>query len=128
MSNEDIVYWSWISDSVLGLVSDTTVYHWDIDAIGDNAPVKVFDRHSNLSGSQIINYRTTEDGKWMVLIGIASNPNPDGFRIKGAMQLYSRDRGVSQPIEGHAAAFSELKLDGNANPSNLFAFAVRYWC
>jgi len=29
----------------------------------------------------------------------------------GAMQLYSRDRGVSQPIEGHAAAFAEISQE-----------------
>lgn len=41
------------------------------------------------------------------------------------MQLYSKARGVSQPIEGHAASFAELKLDGANSPSKLFAFAVR---
>ena len=40
------------------------------------------------------------------------------------MQLYNRERGVSQPIEGHAAAFSELKLAGNATPSKLFTSSV----
>lgn len=46
-------------------------------------------------------------------------------RVVGAMQLYSVDRKVSQPIEGHAAAFGEFKIEGNANPSTLFCFAVR---
>ena len=41
------------------------------------------------------------------------------------MQLYSVDRSVSQPIEGHAAAFAELKLDGHQFPTKLFTFAVR---
>ena len=41
------------------------------------------------------------------------------------MQLYSRERGVSQPIEGHAAAFAELRLDGSPVDSKLFTFAVR---
>lgn len=41
------------------------------------------------------------------------------------MQLYSVDRKVSQPIEGHAAAFAEFKIEGNAKPSTLFCFAVR---
>ena len=42
-----------------------------------------------------------------------------------SMQLYSRERGVSQPIEGHAAAFAELRLDGSPVDSKLFTFAVR---
>ena len=41
------------------------------------------------------------------------------------MQLYSVERKVSQPIEGHAAAFAEFKMPGNAEPSTLFCFAVR---
>lgn len=46
-------------------------------------------------------------------------------RVVGAMQLYSVDRKVSQPIEGHAAAFGEFKVEGNAKASTLFCFAVR---
>lgn len=41
------------------------------------------------------------------------------------MQLYSVDRKVSQPIEGHAAAFAQFKMEGNAEESTLFCFAVR---
>ena len=41
------------------------------------------------------------------------------------MQLYSRQCGVSQLIEGHAAAFAEVKLDGHQKPTTLFTFAVR---
>ena len=47
------------------------------------------------------------------------------FKVKGAMQLYSRERGVSQPIEGHAATFAEVKLDGNQHVTKLFTFSVR---
>ena len=92
------------------------------DAQADN---QVFDRHANLSGNQIINYKVSPDGQWLVLVGISSNPDPSGFKIKGALQLYSVERGVSQPIEGHAAAFATLKVDGAAQPTKLFTFAVR---
>lgn len=50
---------------------------------------------------------------------------PQQNRVVGAMQLYSVERKVSQPIEGHAAAFSSMKLEGNAQPSTIFCFAVR---
>ena len=83
-------------------------------------------RHPDLAASQIINYRTTADEKWLVLVGIAGNTNnPAAFKVKGAIQLYSRERGVSQPIEGHAAAFAEIKLDGYPNKTKLFTFSVR---
>jgi clathrin heavy chain len=92
--------------------------------------VQVFDRHASLAGNQIINYRVSPDGQWLVLIGISSNPaagqpGQTAFKIKGAMQLYSVERGVSQPIEGHAAAFASVKQDGASSPSKLFSFAVR---
>lgn len=41
------------------------------------------------------------------------------------MQLYSRERAVSQPIEGHAASFAQVRLDGASEDTKLFAFAVR---
>lgn len=47
--------------------------------------------------------------KWLLLIGISAQGN----RVVGAMQLYSVDRKVSQPIEGHAATFAEFQVEGN---------------
>lgn len=41
------------------------------------------------------------------------------------MQLYSVERKVSQPIEGHAASFATFKMEGNTEVSTLFCFAVR---
>lgn len=123
ISDADVTFWKWISHSALGLVTESAVYHWSIQ--GDAGPQKIFDRHVSLQGSQIINYRVSADEKWCVLIGIAANNNPGAFRVKGAMQLYSRDRGVSQPIEGHAATFAEVKTDLAPVSFKLFTFAVR---
>lgn len=81
----------------------------------------MFDRHSTLAGNQIINYRSDAEGKFLVLIGIAARDS----RVVGSMQLYSTERKVSQPIEGHAACFLQYKMEGNANLSNLFCFSVR---
>jgi clathrin heavy chain len=39
------------------------------------------------------------------------------------MQLYSSEKGQSQSIEGHAAAFSQFLCPGATEPSTLFAFA-----
>jgi clathrin heavy chain len=46
--NEDVVFWKWIGDKALGLVTETSVYHWDVMDPSQVAPVKVFDRHANL--------------------------------------------------------------------------------
>lgn len=58
---------------------------------------------------------------WQPLIFFSFQQN----RVVGAMQLYSVDRKVSQPIEGHAAGFAQFKMEGNAEESTLFCFAVR---
>jgi len=47
--HEDVVFWKWISDTSLGLVTETSVYHWDVMDPAQAAPVKVFERHANLS-------------------------------------------------------------------------------
>ncbi|XP_073686252.1 clathrin, heavy chain a (Hc) [Garra rufa] len=116
---DDVTFWKWISLNTIALVTDNAVYHWSME--GDSQPVKVFDRHSSLAGCQIINYRTDAKQKWLLLIGISAQQN----RVVGAMQLYSVDRKVSQPIEGHAAAFGQFKMEGNSEESTLFCFAVR---
>jgi len=41
------------------------------------------------------------------------------------MQLYSKERAISQPIEGHAAAFATILLENGVSPTSLFTFAVR---
>ncbi|KAI8917358.1 hypothetical protein BC831DRAFT_485343 [Entophlyctis helioformis] len=117
--NEDVVYWKWITPFMLGLVTETTVFHWSIE--GESSPVKIFDRHANLVGSQIINYRVNADEKWMVLIGISAQQG----RVIGNMQLYNKDRAVSQPLEGHAASFADLVIDPSSPANKLFSFAVR---
>ncbi|KAG0336026.1 hypothetical protein BG000_007014 [Podila horticola] len=116
---EDIKFWKWISSRTLALVTAAAVYHWPLE--GDLEPVKIFDRHTSMGECKIINYRASSDEKWMVLVGIFSQ----GDRDAGVLQLYSKDAGVSQSIEGHAAAFSEIKLDGASSPTKLFVFAVR---
>lgn len=74
-----------------------------------------------MKGCQIINYRVNDDQKWMVVVGIQQQQG----RVVGAVQLYSRERGISQAIEAHAAAFGTIRLEGAPVDTKLFAFAVR---
>ncbi|CAG8715912.1 5112_t:CDS:2, partial [Acaulospora morrowiae] len=117
--NEDVLFWKWINIKTLGLVTGTAVYHWSVE--GESAPTKVFDRHPSLANSQIINYRVNSDEKWMVLVGISAVEG----RVVGNMQLFSKERQVSQPIEGHAAAFATILLENGVSPTKLFTFSVR---
>ena len=49
--NEDVIFWKWFSDTTLGLVTDTSVYHWDIFDPAATQPQKLFERNANLSVS-----------------------------------------------------------------------------
>eukprot|EP00041_Stephanoeca_diplocostata_P026406 m.712062 g.712062 ORF g.712062 m.712062 type:complete len:1677 (+) comp22957_c0_seq1:116-5146(+) len=115
----EVVFWTWINQTTVAIVTEVAVFHWSIQ--GDAAPVQIFERHASLAGSQIIQYKTDKDCKWCELTGIAAK---DG-RVVGSMQLYSVDKNVSQPIEGHAGTFAYLKVPGNSAPSTLFCIAAR---
>ncbi|KAK9810517.1 hypothetical protein WJX72_012055 [[Myrmecia] bisecta] len=104
---QPVVFWKWISPSKLGLVTASTVYHWDMN--GSSDPEKVFDRAANLENTQIINYRVDPAEKWCVLVGIAPGAPERPQLVKGFMQLYSVEQKRSQALEAHAVAFSTLK-------------------
>jgi clathrin heavy chain len=72
-----VVFWKWITPKLLGLVTQTSVYHWSIE--GDSEPTKMFDRTANLANNQIINYRCDPAEKWLVLIGIAPGAPEVGY-------------------------------------------------
>lgn len=120
---EPVEFWKWVSPSRLGLVTATTVYHWDVE--GPAEPVKVFDRTPNLAGAQIISYRVSPDGKWCVLVGITAGAPERPALAKGFMQLYSVDQQKSQPLEAHAASFSTVKFAGREAPSLVICFAQK---
>ena len=47
--NDDVVFWKWFSETSLGLVTDTAVYHWDVFDPNQAQPVEVFKRNQNLA-------------------------------------------------------------------------------
>lgn len=49
--SEDVVFWKWISEDTLGLVTDTAVFHWNVLDPAALQPKKMFDRNSNLAVS-----------------------------------------------------------------------------
>eukprot|EP00184_Porphyridium_aerugineum_P006141 CAMPEP_0184699800 /NCGR_PEP_ID=MMETSP0313-20130426/5924_1 /TAXON_ID=2792 /ORGANISM="Porphyridium aerugineum, Strain SAG 1380-2" /LENGTH=1782 /DNA_ID=CAMNT_0027158925 /DNA_START=278 /DNA_END=5626 /DNA_ORIENTATION=+ len=115
---ENVVFMSWISENTLGIVTETAVYHWS--AKDATEPVKMFDRHDNLKGSQIISYKADSSEQWLALGGILSSS--DGS-VKGAVQLFSVEKRMSQALESHAFCFKTVKMEGF--DTILFAFASK---
>lgn len=52
--SEDVAFWKWISESTLGLVTETAIYHWDVFDATQASPVKVFDRNTNLQVGALV--------------------------------------------------------------------------
>jgi clathrin heavy chain len=48
---EDVLFWKWISIDTLGLVTETSVFHWNVFESGTQQPIKVFERNANLNVS-----------------------------------------------------------------------------
>ena len=51
MMNEDVLFWKWISVDVLGLVTETSIFHWNVFDDKEPAPLRIFERNVNLSVS-----------------------------------------------------------------------------
>jgi clathrin heavy chain len=121
---ENVEFWKWTSPTRLGIVTATSVFHWDVEG-PEEAPTKVFDRTPNLQGAQVISYRVSPDGKWSTLIGITAGAPERPALAKGFMQLYSFEQQKSQPLEAHAAAFASVKFAGRDAPSLVITFAQK---
>jgi clathrin heavy chain len=140
--NEAITFWRWISPNNIAIVTATSVFHWSIEGrlssvaelcfpapdfnrrsiiAGDSAPAKIFDRHANLgAGTQIINYTTSQDNKWCLVVGISQGA---GGGIAGTMQLYSMEKKVSQVLQGHSGVFATIQPKGREDTAQVLCFA-----
>lgn len=52
--HEEIIFWKWFSETSIGLVTETSVYHWNVFEPTQQYPVKVFDRVSSLVVSRFL--------------------------------------------------------------------------
>ena len=119
---ENIVFWRWVADDILGVVTTSSVYHVSI-AKPDEKEVKVFERSGDLKTGQVIGYVLSSDRKWSALFAIST---PDGGQtINGHIQLYLIEGGKQQLLEGHACTFGKVLLHNDTHQSNIFCFAER---
>ena len=119
LNDDSVMFWKWMDPKTIAIVTGTAVLHWSMD--GDQQPTKVFDRAASQGPVQIINYRASADGKWLILGGIAADAATGG--VKGVLQVYSVEMKTSQPtMDAHAACFASVTVDGRSAPSTLFCF------
>ncbi|PVV00105.1 hypothetical protein BB559_000117 [Furculomyces boomerangus] len=117
--SENVVFWHWVNNFDILIVSTTAVYLWSIEGISD--PKRQFLLHDRLKGNQIIQVTCNKKMNWMLVVGITEK---QGF-VVGTTQLFNKDKGVSQIIEAHAANFFEFKLENAQNPTQALILASR---
>lgn len=119
--HEPIVFWQWLNESVIGLVSNSNIYTWNVLDGTDNGPVQLTARHVSLASCQLTQMVSNYDSSWFALCGIAQENN----RIVGHIQLYSKARNISQPIEGHVCGFGKFRQQNATADTQVFACASR---
>lgn len=130
-SPETVVYWRWVSTTMIAFVTKSAVFHWP--AVHKNGapaapqPYKFFDRHVGMKGMQMINYRTTSvpdpsNPQRTMPVGCLVGIAKEGERIVGRMQLFASEKNTTQTLEGHACSFVRW---GKNNTRRLFCYATR---
>eukprot|EP00469_Lotharella_globosa_P008929 CAMPEP_0167789858 /NCGR_PEP_ID=MMETSP0111_2-20121227/10948_1 /TAXON_ID=91324 /ORGANISM="Lotharella globosa, Strain CCCM811" /LENGTH=1760 /DNA_ID=CAMNT_0007682131 /DNA_START=48 /DNA_END=5330 /DNA_ORIENTATION=+ len=124
--NEPVVFWKWITEKSIAVVTPKRVYHWSLE--GQAEPKVMFERsqekpESHWSGPvQVINYHESKDKQWLILGGLAKGK---AGGIVGVLQVHSVKMNASQPtMPSHAACFARLTLEGRTQPSNLICFTT----
>lgn len=110
--DEPVIFWKWLSNDVLGLVSARNIY--TLNVFDDNVngkPILLTQRNAALNSTQIINIIANNKLDWFALVGIMQ----ENGRIAGKIQLYSKNRNISQVIDGHVATFTNILLEGNGS-------------
>ncbi|AMD22448.1 HGR109Cp [Eremothecium sinecaudum] len=120
--DEPVIFWKWLSDEVLGIVTTNSLLLCNaFDGEPSAVPARLTARNVNLNNTQIINFVANKSMDWFAVIGIIQ----ENGHIAGKIQLYSKARNISQAIDGHVAAFISLLLEGNTEPVQVFVTGNR---
>lgn len=120
--DEPVLFWKWLDDETLGFVTARSIMTSNVfDGNVAGKPQLLTQRHANLNNTQIINIVANKKKDWFAVVGILQ----DNGRIAGKIQLYSKQRNISQAIDGHVAMFANILLDGNIAPVQVFVTGNR---
>lgn len=125
---ETIKFWTWVNDSLIGVVGSTSVYHLNVSKASGGEmlePEKLHSREQALTGNsgpvQIINYSVDPGNKFAFIAGLTKGNSG----IEGRIQLTSLSLGKSQFFEGYNAAFGKTKVHNQIHNSCLFAYTEK---
>lgn len=121
--DEPVIFWRWLSETTLGFVTARSILTSNVFDGNVNAKPQLLTlRHANLNNTQIINFVANKNLDWFAVVGILQ----ENGRIAGRIQLFSKQRNISQAIDGHVAIFTNILLEGNGStPVQVFVTGNR---
>eukprot|EP00826_Nyctotherus_ovalis_P063458 TRINITY_DN9308_c0_g1_i4.p1 TRINITY_DN9308_c0_g1~~TRINITY_DN9308_c0_g1_i4.p1 ORF type:complete len:1164 (-),score=418.77 TRINITY_DN9308_c0_g1_i4:12-3503(-) len=118
---EQIQYWTWVNETIIGMVGTKTIYHIDVTTKPYSAGASTIFRKSEdieRVAAQILSYAVDSSGKWCVLFGIYSVSKA----LHGMIQLYSVEQQASQTLEGFVPHFADVALVDPGYVNTVLAF------
>jgi clathrin heavy chain len=94
-------YWRWIDEEALAFVAGSSVFHWSLNPPQAN-PVPAFQLQPPLGSGGIMNYAVAQDQQWCAIYALVR----ENDQTVGKVQLFSRQRNVSQVIDAYTPAFT----------------------
>ncbi|XP_072024785.1 clathrin heavy chain 2-like [Amphiura filiformis] len=125
---DNVQYWTWINDDIIGMVGSKFVYHWDLSPPGDSGLQKVFERHMKLSCSQIVAYKADPSCKWFALVGLYKdfdNESDESNYVSGVAQIHCIENQCCQCIDAQAVTFTSYRRSDNQKPTSILCLANR---
>lgn len=119
--HESVLFWKWLNNKYLGLVTFNSLYTWNIFDGTNDGPVKLCDKHHDLNNCQIINFISDPSFQWFSVVGVTK----ENDFIAGHIQLYSSVKKVSHSIDGHSCNFSFFKFNNSSQPIKVFCVAKK---
>lgn len=121
VSWETVVFWKWISHSTLGFVTTNAVFTWSIPTAPSN-PNAVVSGTFSLENDRIVDYIVSTNDNWHALV-CHRRDRANVRNVNGVIQLFNRGGNAYQIIEGTAAAFLEVRLEGALSLTTLLVIA-----
>lgn len=115
---EHVLFWKWISGSTIGFVTSNGVFNWSIST-RRTSPNAVMNRDPTLRNARVVDYMVSSDSNWHALVCHRA----DARNVSGVIQLFNRERDTNHLIEGVAAAFLDVRVDGAPSLVKLLATA-----
>ncbi|KII68857.1 Clathrin heavy chain 1 [Thelohanellus kitauei] len=114
--DEEIMFFKWISVYMIGVVTQTSIYHWSIEDIV--APLLMIQDNRMDSNKEVFDYQVDSTTKWCAVISTTDQHTEPQRKIR----VLSFPKEFKYRGDGHVGCFLDLHTLSNPNPTKLFIF------